>query len=131
MKKLLLFLMTTFVISLPLYAGSKYEDAIALGNKENKNVIFMITKHGCPWCNKQKKNVLPLPEVQMLLEHYIFQELNLHDDEYPEMLYTRMVPSFFTINPQNGELLSEGIGYHPREQFIEYLRGDLESPTKE
>lgn len=127
MKKLLLFLLTALFASLPLHAQSKYESAIALGKKENKNVIFMITTNGCPWCRKQKKSVLPLPEVQMLLDSYIFQELNQHDDEYPEMLYTRLVPSFFTINPHSGELINEGIGFQPRDQFIDYLRSDIES----
>ncbi|MFP4331707.1 MAG: thioredoxin family protein [Campylobacterales bacterium] len=106
---------------LTLFA-SGYEEAIDKGIGEGKNVLFMVTTKGCPWCMTMKESVIPDGEVQDELKDYVFVELDRDNDTYPnDLLYTRHVPTFFVIDPKTQDLLAERIGYQPKSAFIEFL----------
>lgn len=42
---------------------TNFDEAIAQAKKENKMVMLIMTKNGCPWCKKLKDRVLVQDEV--------------------------------------------------------------------
>lgn len=123
MRKLLPFLF----LPVMLFAESLYQEAINKGANENKNVVFMVTTDGCPYCRREKEVVLPDVDVQSALGNFVFTELNKDRDEYPsDLLYTRFVPSFFIVDPKKRDLIVERIGFQTKEDFIEFLDSSKE-----
>lgn len=121
MKKFLLL----FSLSVTLLVANSYQSALERGSKEGKYVLFMVTTQSCPWCNKQKSDILPLEEVKKLIGDFVFVELDKNLDEYPDSIYTRFVPSFYLVDPKNGDVINERYGFQPRGKFIEFLNESL------
>lgn len=104
-----------------------YADAINIAKKDGKKVMVMMTTRVCPWCKRAKKNTLTDEKViKAINRDYIFVEIDrdLDRDEYPEDLYSRMVPTFSLIEPKNEELLYQIIGYRPPAKFLKELKLD-------
>ena len=86
--------------------------------------MVMLTTKVCPWCKRSKKYVLTDEKViDYVNKNFVFTELDRDRDRdyYPEDLYSRMVPTFSIVNPKNGELLYQVIGYKPAKKFLKEI----------
>ncbi len=125
MKYLMLFLLSlNFLYSAEITKVKTYKEAIELANEKNKKAMVMLTTAVCPWCHKMKTATLKDDAVvKYVSEHFIFVEVDRDEDkgEYPEDLYSRMVPSFSIVNPSDEELLYQVIGYKTPAKFLKEI----------
>jgi thiol-disulfide isomerase/thioredoxin len=116
--KLLLSILFTF----SFLSASSYETALAEAKAKKKNLMVMITTDNCGWCKKMKRDVLVLEDIkQELSKNHIFVELNKRRDSYPEKLYPRFVPTFYTISATDEKIINERFGYQNKSAFLSYI----------
>ena len=122
----LIFLSFTLLFSAEIVKiDGGYAEAIEAGKEEGKKVMIMMTTRVCPWCKRAKKNTLTNEDViEFVNKNYVFVEVDRDRDEYPEDLYSRMVPTFSLIEPKNEELLYQIIGYRPPAKFLKEINLD-------
>ncbi len=101
--------------------SAKYTDAIDAGLESGKDVVVMVTTQYCPYCKRMKKNVIADPEVQTLLGEYVFVELDRDNDEFPDELFSRFVPTVYTLDPKTQKITNERIGYQELRFFVKFL----------
>ena len=128
MKKLILFLgfLAVGLLGDQIRFLDSYQKAMEIGVKEGKPVMVMMVTSRCPWCMRMKERTLPDPKVtEKINANYIPVMINRDTDPYPEELYAKLVPTIYYLDPKDGELLYETIGYKSPALFLEDLKEGL------
>ncbi len=101
-----------------------YSKSVKTAQKEDKILMLMISQPGCPMCIYMKNNTLKDKNVTDYLRKY-FQpvEVELGEKTYPKKFDTFVTPTFFFIDPKNGESISEPLrGGAKAPAFLELLK---------
>ena len=131
----LIFLSISLLFSAEIVkVDGSYADALTIAKKDGKKLMVMMTTRVCPWCKRAKKNTLTNDKViEAVNKDYIFVEIDRDRDrdEYPEDLYSRMVPTFSLVDSKNEELLYQIIGYRPPSKFLKEINLDEDDKDDE
>ncbi len=130
MKKIIL---TLLITALSLFAlgqeihDFKYETSYYMAKKhakeQNKILLIMMYKQGCPNCAYMKDIVFERKEIlDYLNENYITVLLNTKSTYYPKRFVSPRAPTFFFLNPQTDkELRERKVGGSRPWKFIQEL----------
>ncbi len=131
MLKRILLLLTIFTISLFALGEEihnftyekSYYTALKKAKEQNKVLLVMIKKEGCPNCAYMKDIVFERPKVlEYMKNNYITVLLDIDHRYYPKRFISHRAPTFFFINPKDeSELRPKKIGGSRPWKFLEEL----------
>ena len=101
---------------------TNFDEAMAQAKKENKMVMLIMTKDGCPWCKKLKDRVLVQDEVNSRVKkEFVALILNSDTDKYPSYFETIYTPTTYFINAATKDEVWSNIGYANKKDFLQVL----------
>ena len=122
MKKILLLL--TLLSTLLLSSEIKwvdYDDAIEMAETNNKVVMVMLSREGCPGCEYMKEVVLPNDAVfKILKSDFITVHVDIHQDFIPDGMTYIGTPTFHFVD-KNEKILDTLVGGKNAKTFMEKL----------
>lgn len=108
------------MISLSAWA-SNFKDVREKAQIQNKVILIELVMESCSYCEKMDKFVLSKEDVRSMIDkNYIFLKLDIHKDEIPEFLTSRITPTFYFLTADN-IVLHEIIGAPSKSEFIALL----------
>lgn len=126
MKRLLILLLT----ALSLYANeasvaakklgylNSFDEAIAKAKKENKMVMLVLVRDGCPWCKRMEEGTFNDSFITDETKNFV-NALVDKNDPMPEDFRTPVVPVVYFVNPNTKEILWDLVGYKNVGDFLE------------
>jgi len=127
MKKIIILLF----LSLSLWASndadtlgylSNFDEAIVKAKKENKMIMLIMTKSGCPWCKKLEEIVLVEPEVKgRIHKEFVAVLLDRDKDIYPKYYEIKYTPTVYFIDANSEEEVWSNVGYAKAKDFLRVL----------
>jgi len=109
-------------------ANMSIDDLIKKAKKEHKLLLIEAMSKTCYYCEKMKKEVFSLPEVQTAInKNYVFIQVDIDEKKLPLNLdkkYKKITPTFFTLTP-NGKLLNNYPGAWTKSDFLLILDENL------
>jgi len=109
------------IISLSLWASS-FSDAREKAKAQQKPILVELVMESCLYCEKMEKFILSKEDVKKILEkNYILLKLDIHKDEIPEFLVSRVTPTFYFLSSDGITILHEVIGAPSKSEFIVLL----------
>ncbi len=103
-----------------------YPKALEKARAEGKPLLVYFWASWCKYCAKLESEVYPSQEVKKLLtEEFVLIAINLDEDsEIPQKYNVRYPPAEIFITPEE-EVLTEIMGYTPKENFLLYIQEAL------
>ena len=97
--------------------------ALSIAQKEQKNLLVMVSEEYCRWCIKMEEETLTQTSIQKKLKEYVLVSVKRSDKKSIQYLddFDGNIPSFFFIEPQTG-FVESIIGYYEASSFLDYLR---------
>jgi len=109
------------IISLNLLA-SNLSEAIDKAQTQKKMILVELVMASCSYCEKMEKFVLSKEDVKNILDrHYVFLKLDINKEEIPELLTSRMTPTFYFLSSDATQVLYEIQGAPSKSEFITLL----------
>ncbi len=103
-------------------------DLIKKAKKQHKLLLIEAMSKTCYYCEKMKKGVLSLPDVQSAInKDFIYIPVDIDKDKLPlnlEKKFKHITPTFFTLTP-NGKLLHNYPGAWGKSDFLLILKENL------
>ncbi len=103
-------------------------DLIKKANKEHKLILVEAMSKTCYYCEKMKKEVFSLPEIQTAInKNYVFIQVDIDKTRLPfdlEKKYKKITPTFFALTP-DGKLLNDYPGAWSKSDFLLILDENL------
>jgi len=124
MNKIFLLL---FLTSLSLYAADivwekSFSKALVKAQKENKNIMVLITTETCRWCRKLESQTLTDETIiSRLNADYVSVHLTRDVDEYPRYLDAPGVPTTYFLDRAGKPIIKRVMGYWNVEDYLSYL----------
>lgn len=85
--------------------ASNYETALASAKKENKNVMVMLSKEGCPACEFMENTVFGESVIEDTInKKFIPVHIDIHTDKIPSGLGYIGTPTFHFLSPSGEKL---------------------------
>lgn len=113
-------IVSLFLMSLSLYAMS-FNDIKIQAAAEKKLILVELVIESCSYCEKMEKFVLSKEDVKSIItKNYMLLKLDIHKDEIPEFLTSRITPTFYILTSDN-VILHEMIGAPSKSEFIALL----------
>lgn len=98
------------------------DEAYEIAAKENKVVMVMLSRRGCPGCDYMKDIVFPKSDVSIELEkHFVSVHVDVREDFIPEGLSFFATPTFYFLN-KDEKVLHRINGSENSIQFFEELK---------
>ncbi len=105
MKKILLILSLLFSSLFADLDWESYDDALRLAEKENKLVMVMLSREGCPACEYMIDVVFEQENAtKEVYEKFIPVQLDIHKDFIPSGLTYIGTPTFHFINSHEAKV---------------------------
>jgi thiol:disulfide interchange protein DsbD len=114
--------------------SSNYEESKEIAMKEDKPLFVDFTGYTCTNCRAMETNVFPLEDIQKRFAK--MQQVRLYTDdgtEGPEnqrfqfkLTGTVALPTYVIVNPQNGKVIEQLVGYADKEKFQQFLDSGLQ-----
>ncbi|WP_263833324.1 thioredoxin family protein [Sulfurospirillum oryzae] len=109
------------IMSLSLVA-SNLTEAMDKAQTQKKLILVELVMESCSYCEKMEKFVLSKEEVKNRLDrHYVFLKLDINKDEIPELLTSRMTPTFYFVSSDASQVLYEVQGAASKSEFVTLL----------
>ena len=106
-----------------------YESSISEAKENNQPVFIDFTGYTCTNCRAMETNVFPLEGVQKHFQK--MEKVRLYTDDGtkgPEnqqfqfkLTGTVALPTYVIVNPQNGKIIDQLVGYTNKEKFTAFL----------
>lgn len=104
-----------------ILAPSSYKEAIALGQRLNKNILLIFNSDNCPWCVKMHKETLSKSSVKDKMSKYVTYIANVNSEADVRLKYSiNGVPAYAIVSP-NESILAEGAGFKTEKEFGKWL----------
>ncbi len=118
MTKIILTLCTLSALLLALDWEKDMDTALAVAQKEHKNVMVMVEGEHCRWCKKMKARTLLDEGVEKRLSKYVVVKVMREDgNAMAKLPPVEGVPTIFFMK-ENKAILEEIMGYYNVEDFI-------------
>jgi|GEM_PF-1946997 len=99
-----------------------FSGIIEKAKEEKKLILIELVMESCSYCEKMERFVLSKEDVKNVLEkNYILVKLDIHKDEIPEFLTSRITPTFYFLNSDGTAILHEVIGAPSKSEFMTLL----------
>lgn len=124
MNKIFLLLLLTFfsLHSAEIIWADSFKEALAKAQKEDKNLMVLITTETCRWCRKLESETLTDEAVVARLNReYISVHLTRGLDEYPPYLDASGVPAIYFLDRTGQPIIKRVRGYWNAEDYLSYL----------
>ena len=118
--------------------SSNYEESKKIAQKENKPLFIDFTGYTCTNCRAMETNVFPLEPIKKRFAK--MEQVRLYTDdgtEGPEnqrfqfkLTGTVALPTYVIVNPKNGKVIEQLVGYAGKDQFQEFLDSGLQRYNK-
>ena len=119
----ILLTLTTILNASMLKYASSYEEAIALGKKENKNILLYTYSEYCPWCTKMQKTTFKNEKViNYINKNYILAKVDINNDTFPLRFKPNGVPTTYIINSITENKLISMRGYKSPKSFYNRIK---------
>ena len=127
MKKI--FVIVILLSLTPLFANIKWaegiEDAYEIAFKENKKVMVMLSKKGCPACEYMEGIVFEDKNFMSFFnKDFIAVQIDIDEDFIPEGLEYFATPTFYFLN-SNEKVLYRINGAHNSKEFTKALENKV------
>ena len=123
MKKLILIftLLTTLLSAGEIKWVEDYDDAIEMAQKNNKVVMVMLSREGCPACEYMEDIVFTNDEVLKILnKDFIPVHIDIYKGFVPDGLTYIGTPTFHFVN-KNEKIIDTLVGGKNSKTFMEKL----------
>jgi thioredoxin-related protein len=121
MKNVFKYIFVGLLFTNLLHAADFY-DAVYKAKGTNKLILVELVQDFCPYCIRMDKSVLSRDDVKKILdEKYVFIKLNTKSDDIPDMMKSRITPSFYFLSNDGEKVLEEVIGLMSKSDFTFYL----------
>ena len=116
----------TLIMAMTLFASEinwtcDFKEAQVLAEKEQKNILLIISTESCRWCRKLESTTLrDASVVKRVNAEYIALKLTKGKDTYPSHLKAKRVPMTYFLQP-DGELVHSMVGYWNVEDFLSIM----------
>ena len=118
MTKIILTLCTLSALLLALDWEKDMDTALAVAQKEHKNVMVMVEGEHCRWCKKMKARTLLDEGVEKRLSKYVVVKvMRENGDAMAKLPPVEGVPTIFFMK-ENKAIIEEVMGYYNVEDFI-------------
>lgn len=98
----------------------EYKEALIRAKNENKTVMLMVEKEGCPYCKTMSDEVLIRPEVlELLNKHFVASRAMLDDQNIPSKV--TIVPTFLFVDPETSLVYKKVAGAWKAPDFVDFL----------
>jgi thiol:disulfide interchange protein DsbD len=114
--------------------SSSYEESVEEAKKENKPVFIDFTGYTCTNCRAMEANVFPLGPIQKRFAK--MEQVRLYTDggiDGPEnqrfqlkLTGTVALPTYVIVNPWNGTVLKQLVGYSDANEFRQFLDAGIQ-----
>jgi len=135
MKNILLIVLSLFatvVFAQEIAWEKDFKTAIDRAAKEQKPMMFLLSKHGCRWCVHFEKNTLSDPRViTMLNENFISYVGFASEGGFPRELLTGGTPATWFISPQKVPMFQPIMGSMEPNDYLKALNIVLEQVKKD
>ncbi len=124
MRKLfLIFLVIGSLFGRGIDYSTSYENALKRAKVENKNIMVVVERAGCPYCVKFNRDILGNSAIREALRNYIVVKLDSSNWEVYRYFREdrRVTPTVYFLN-SNGRILLKINGYIPPSSFLSYLK---------
>lgn len=122
MKKTIILISLLFTT---LFADIKWVDmfdAYDTAKSENKVVMVMLSREGCPGCEYMTDVVFQNKEVMNIFnKNFLGVHLDIHHDFIPDKFTYFATPTFYFVN-SNEKILKSFVGAKKSKEFIEILK---------
>lgn len=113
--------------------SSNYEESVQKAKSESIPVFIDFTGYTCTNCRAMETNVFPLQPIQ---ERFAMMEkVRLYTDDGTdgpanqkfqfELTGTVALPTYVIVNPDNGKVINQLVGYSDKEEFQQFLQTGL------
>ncbi len=110
---------------------NSYEAGLEKARQEGKPVVLYFWATWCKFCRQLHDEVYPDPEVNSLLtERFVLVAINIDKNKEIPPRYGVQYPPAIIFTDENGQVIERIMGYVPKEVFLQYARGALESYEK-
>ncbi len=103
---------------------TNYYTALKKAKEQNKILMIMIFKKGCPNCAYMKDIVFERENIlNYLNENFVSVLLDIYQTNYPKQFQSDRAPTFFFIDSKSGkELMPKHVGGWRDFKFIQILQ---------
>jgi len=102
---------------------SDYDTALAQAKSEDKYIFLLVTEEHCRWCEKLLETSLRDNRVVSKMEtDYIAVMVDKNHGYYPSNIGITGVPSVFIINPKNGKIVKDIVGYRDADYYLKWFK---------
>lgn len=107
-----------------------YQAALDDAKQQEKPVLIAFSASWCPPCQQMKKNVYPDPKVQALFASIIPVYVDTDENAALANQYgVNGIPAYVVLSP-NGDKLTEFVGYHEPQDFVNKINNAIAQPTQ-
>lgn len=104
-----------------------YNIALQKANKENKNIMMVISQTTCPWCRKLERQTLKKENINALVkENFIALSVDKDLANFPKKYEAKVVPTIFFVNAKDETIIKKVLGYKNKKDFQEILEKMIE-----
>ena len=102
--------------------ATKFGDAVDKVEGSKKLILVELTQDFCPFCDRMESEVLSKVEVKKIIsEKYLFLKLNIKRDYVPDMMTSRLTPTFYFVSNDGEQVFDSIQGLVRKSDFIFYL----------
>lgn len=99
-----------------------FSQALEKAQKEDKNIMVLITTETCRWCRKLESETLTDEAViSRLNKDYVSVHLTRGKDQYPDYLDAPGVPTTYFLDRAGKPIIKRVMGYWNVEDYMSYL----------
>lgn len=114
--------------------SDNYEASVKKAKKENRPVFIDFTGYTCTNCRAMETNVFPLESIQKRFAK--LEQVRLYTDDGSEgpkhqrfqfkLTGTVALPTYVIVNPYNGQVIQQLVGYSDNEEFQQFLDAGIQ-----
>ena len=116
---------TDMIKEIPIMWQDNLDTAMAVAEAEYKPIFLLFSSPSCSWCQRLRDEVIPSPEIEKLLQHFILVDIDTSIDiTTPARYRISGVPTIIILSP-DGTPQNGANGFVTATQLDEILRSSL------
>lgn len=128
MKIVLIFLLlfSAQLFSSDINTLKSYDEAIKLAQKDNKNIILVLSQTGCKACTYMYEVTFKNDDVKLLLKNYILLPVDVYKDSWNKKFRPFGTPTIYFVDKNENKIGRPVIGALESSDFIKVIK-EIES----
>lgn len=123
MKNLWMLILVSSVLT-----AASFNEAVLEAKQKHKILLVELVMEFCPYCMQMDKYILSKADVRDTINaKFIFVKLDIEKDEIPDLLPSRMTPTFYFLDETGERILQEIKGAPSKSEFLSIISTIKES----